>query len=125
MWRWTRRIALGLTFLLVAAAFVGFVYQWAATRSDLAGTRPPGQLVDVGGHRLHLWCIGSGQPVVVHDAGLGGTALAGTGIKSEIATFTKVCTYDRAGMGFSDPGPMPRTSRQIAKELAALLERAI
>ena len=97
MWRWTRRIALGLTFLLV----------------------------DVGGHRLHLWCIGSGQPVVVHDAGLGGTALAGTGIKSEIATFTKVCTYDRAGMGFSDPGPMPRTSRQIAKELAALLERAI
>ena len=124
MWRWTKRIALGLLSLSVVAAVLGFVYQWETTRRDLAATPPPGQLVDVGGHRLHLWCIGSGQPVVIHDSGIGGDALAWTDIKPEIASFTRICTYDRAGMGYSDPGPMPRTSRQIASELAVLLERA-
>ena len=124
MWRWTKRIVMGLVGLVVMLVGLGVVYQWAATRADLAATPPPGELVDVGGHRLHLWCVGDGRPVVVHDGGIGGNALAWTAIKPDIAAFTRICTYDRAGMGYSDPGPMPRTSRQVANELAVLLERA-
>ena len=122
MWRWTKRLVGGFVWLLVMVAGIGFVYQWAATRRDLAATPPPGRLVDVGGHRLHVWCTGSGWPAVIHESGLGGGAFAWVEIKPDVARFTQVCTYDRAGIGYSDPGPMPRTSRQIATELAALLE---
>jgi pimeloyl-ACP methyl ester carboxylesterase len=124
MWRWAKRIAGGVFALLVIAGSAGFVYQLIAERRDLAATRPPGQLVDIGGYRLHIWCAGSGQPAVLYDSGLGGDAFALTNAKAEIAAFTTVCTYDRAGMGYSDSGPMPRTSRQIATELALLLERS-
>ena len=103
---------------------LGFGYQWVATRSDLATTPPPGRLVDVGGHRLHIWCTGSGGPAVIYESGLGGGAFGWTSVKPEVAKFTEVCTYDRAGMGYSDSGPMPRTSRQIASELAVLLEKS-
>jgi pimeloyl-ACP methyl ester carboxylesterase len=65
-----------------------------------------------------------GSPAVVYDAGLGGTALALRDAKPLVADFARICTYDRAGMGFSDPGPLPRTSGQIASELAVLLERS-
>lgn len=74
MWRWTRRLTVGLVLLLVVAATGGAVFQWVASRNDLAATPPPGRMVDVGGHRLHIWCIGSGDPVVVLDAGLGGSS---------------------------------------------------
>ena len=53
---------------------LGAAYQWLATRRDLAATPPPGQLVDIGGYRLHLWCIGAGAPAVVLESGLGGGA---------------------------------------------------
>ena len=81
--------------------------------------------MDVGGHRLHIWCTGSGGPAVIYESGLGGGAFGWTSVKPEVAKFTEVCTYDRAGMGYSDSGPMPRTSRQIASELAVLLEKAV
>jgi pimeloyl-ACP methyl ester carboxylesterase len=119
--KWFVGIGIGLVVLAVS---IGAAYQWLFEHRDLAATPPPGNLVDVGGHRLHLWCIGSGDPAVVYDAGLGGTSLAFADAKLLIADFTRVCTYDRAGMGFSDPGPLPRTSRRIASELSALLERS-
>jgi pimeloyl-ACP methyl ester carboxylesterase len=124
MWRWTRRILVGLfgLFMLVAAA--GATYQWVATRQELASTPPPGQLVDVGGHRLHLWCTGAGSPPVILEAGLGGSSADWGFVQPEIARFTRVCSYDRAGMGYSDPGPSPRTARRIAEELATLIDRS-
>ncbi|HVR69302.1 MAG TPA: hypothetical protein VMT87_00540, partial [Vicinamibacteria bacterium] len=70
MWRWTRRALVGLCGLVIAAAAAGATYQWLATRRDLAGHPPPGRVVDVGGHRLHIWCMGSGSPAVVLEAGL-------------------------------------------------------
>ena len=84
----------------------------------------PGSLVDVGGFRLHLNCAGDGSPAVVFDAALGGSSLSWSLVQPEIATFTRACSYDRAGFGWSDAGPMPRTAGRIADELRTLLSRA-
>lgn len=125
--RWPIRIFLGLIGLLLVPALAGATYQWFASRNDLAATPPPGELIDVGGHRLHLWCTSSVKPripSVLFDSGLGGDAFDWTRVAPEVAKFTQACTYDRAGMGYSDPGPTPRTSGQIAEELTALIQNS-
>src|SRR5258708_34430660 len=76
----------------------------------------PGKLVAVNGFRLNLYCMGSGSPAVVFDSGWEDWAPAWSKVQPEVAKFTRVCGYDRAGAGFSDPGPMPRTSVRIARE---------
>jgi pimeloyl-ACP methyl ester carboxylesterase len=85
---------------------------------------PPGTLVDVGGFRLHVLCAGSGGPSVVLDAALGGSSVSWSLVQPRLAELTRTCSYDRAGFGWSDPGPLPRTARRIAGELHTLLERA-
>ena len=124
MWRWTKRILVGFGGLLAIAALGGATYQWTATRRDLARTPAPGRLVDIGGHRLHIWCSGSGTPSVILETGLGGSSADWGFVQPEVAGFTQVCSYDRAGMGYSDPGPSPRTTRRMTYELAQLLDRA-
>jgi len=84
----------------------------------------PGQLVDAGGFRLNLYCMGGGSPTVVFDSGWGDWAPAWSKVQPEIAKWTRACSYDRAGAGFSDPGPMPRTSVHIAEELRTALHHA-
>jgi len=84
----------------------------------------PGQLVSVNGFRLNLYCMGSGSPTVVFDSGWGDWAPAWSKVQPEIAKWTRACSYDRAGEGFSDPGPMPRTSVHIAEELRTALHHA-
>jgi len=79
--------------------------------------------VDVGGHSLHIWCTGSGAPSVILESGLGGSSFGWGLVQPEIAKFTRVCSYDRAGLGYSDPGPTPRTARRMASELSQLLDR--
>ena len=121
MWRWTKRAlagVIGLAFIAALGAALGAAYQWLATRRDLAATPPPGQLVDIGGYRLHLWCMGAGAPAVVLESGLGGGAFTWPQVQKETAMFTRVCAYDRAGLGCSDPSPEPRTSGRIAQELS-------
>src|SRR5688500_2523168 len=88
---------------------------------------PPGRLVDVGGWRLHLNCTGDarpGQPIVILEAGLGDFSVEWSLVQPEVAKFARVCSYDRAGDGWSEIGPHPRTFRQIVYELHAALERA-
>jgi pimeloyl-ACP methyl ester carboxylesterase len=121
MRRWTKRIFVVPGGFLVIATLSCGTFQWLATRQDLAATPPPGQLVDIGGYGLHLWCTGDGAPAVILDAGLGGTSAGWGFVQPDVARFTRVCSYDRAGMGYSDSGPSPRTARRIAKELAELL----
>src|SRR6478672_4539051 len=87
-----------------------------STPADLVYAQP-GQLVSVDGFRLNLYCMGSGSPTVVFDSGWGDWAPAWSKVQPEIAKWTRACSYDRAGTGFSDPGPMPRTSVHIAEEL--------
>ena len=84
----------------------------------------PGQLVSVGTHKLNLYCMGKGSPAVVFDSGWEDWAPAWSKVQPEVAKFTRVCSYDRAGAGFSEPGPMPRTSVRIAEELRTALHKA-
>jgi pimeloyl-ACP methyl ester carboxylesterase len=83
-----------------------------------------GRLVSLGTHRLHLRVEGQGRPAVVFDAALGGSSLSWTYVEPAVAEFTTACTYDRAGFGWSDAGPMPRTVERIAGELHELLVAA-
>jgi pimeloyl-ACP methyl ester carboxylesterase len=85
---------------------------------------PPGRLIDIGTHRLHLHCAGQRPPTVVFDAALGGSSLSWSLVHPAVACFTRACTYDRAGFGWSDAGPLPRTAGRIADELHHLLQRA-
>ena len=122
-----RRIGWGLTALaglIVVLALVGASYEAIAAAGDARRYPALGQLVDVGGYRLHIQCVGVGSPTVVLDAGLGGSSLDWSLVQSELGSTTRVCAYDRAGMGWSDPGPQPRTPRQIAAELHTLLANA-
>jgi pimeloyl-ACP methyl ester carboxylesterase len=122
-----RGVACGLGVVLaviVALALVGAGYEAVVATGDTGRYPPPGQLVDVGGYRLHIECVGAGSPTVVLDAGLGGTSLDWSLVQTDIGHTTRVCAYDRAGMGWSDPGPQPRTPAQIAFELHTLLANA-
>jgi pimeloyl-ACP methyl ester carboxylesterase len=83
----------------------------------------PGRFVDVGTHRLHISCAGHGAPTVVFDSALAGSVLSWIFVQPEVATFTQTCSYDRAGHGWSEAGPMPRTLSRIADELHTLLQR--
>jgi len=101
------------------------------TASGQADTIPPipapGRMVDLGGWRVHLNCTGtrpSGQPLVVLEAGAGGFSVDWSLVQPEVARFARVCSYDRAGMGWSELGPRPRTERQIVWELHTLLAKA-
>jgi pimeloyl-ACP methyl ester carboxylesterase len=85
---------------------------------------PPGKLIDMGGYRLHINCEGTGTPTVILDAGLGDWSTHWTAVQSLLKADTQVCSYDRAGYGWSDPGPRPRDSQRIVTELHSLLEKA-
>ena len=85
---------------------------------------PPGRLIDIGTHRLHLHCAGDQFPSVIFDAALGGSSLSWSLVHPAIARITRACTYDRAGFGWSDAGPLPRTAGRIADELYEVLRRA-
>jgi pimeloyl-ACP methyl ester carboxylesterase len=125
MWRWVKRTLVGLCALIGVGVSAGAAYQWIATRRDLAANPPPGRFVDVGGHRLHILCTGSGEPTVVLESGLGGAGTVGWSlVQPEVSKFARVCSYDRAGLGYSDPGPSPRTARRVVQELRLLLDHS-
>lgn len=92
--------------------------------ANTAPFAPPGRLVSIGPHRLHLYCLGSGSPVVLFDAALGGSSLSWTFVQPAVAGVTTACVYDRAGFGWSDAGPIPRTASRLADELHALIAAA-
>ena len=73
---------------------------------------------------MNVLCQGTGTPVVILEAGAGGSTLDWRRVQRTLARSTRVCAYDRAGMGFSDPGPMPRTSEAVVADLAALVKAA-
>jgi pimeloyl-ACP methyl ester carboxylesterase len=98
-----------------------------AQDSSRAPFPPPGRLIDVGGWKLHLDCIGAktgSQPTVILESGIGDFSVEWSLVQPGVAKFARVCSYDRAGDGWSEMGPFPRTYRQIVYELHTLLERA-
>src|ERR671910_1863024 len=125
--RFMRRIGRALLWLIVALlvlAVAGAIYQAIATERAERAYPPPGQMVGVGGHSLHINCVGRGSPTVVLDAGSGGFSAQWVRVQREVSNTTRVCAYDRAGMGWSEMGPEPRDARQISSELHTLLSKA-
>jgi len=105
-----------------ACLFLGMPSTECAAAGDDIYARP-GQLVSVKGTRLNLYCLGTGSPAVVFDSGWEDWAPVWTIVQAQVANWTRACSYDRAGAGFSDAGPMPRTSVRIADELHNALHK--
>jgi pimeloyl-ACP methyl ester carboxylesterase len=89
-----------------------------------AAYSPRGEMVDVGGYRMHIYCLGSGSPTVILDAGLGDFSPIWDLVQPRVAQSVRVCAYDRAGLGWSERGPHPRTVQNIVGELHTLLAEA-
>ncbi|HSL47312.1 MAG TPA: alpha/beta hydrolase [Anaerolineales bacterium] len=120
---WFKRGLLSLLILILFLPASGAAYQFLATRSDQRTYLPDGQLTNVGGYMLHIHCTGQGSPTVLLEGGLGGTSLDWSLVQPELSADTRVCSYDRAGLGWSEHNPSgaPRTSSQIVQELHTLL----
>lgn len=82
-----------------------------------------GRFVPMDTHRLYMYCTGEGSPTVVFDSGIGGSSLEWMEVQNRLQGTLRTCAYDRAGYGWSDPGPAPRTTEQVASELRVMLER--
>jgi hypothetical protein len=95
---WLGYVSLRLFSFLLAIAAAGAAYQWFENSRDRHKYPAPGQLVDVGGYRMHLYCFGMGSPTVVLDSGLSDSYLSWYKVQPEVAQFTRVCSYDRAGL---------------------------
>ena len=95
----------------------------AVLAQTASAPRPTGKLVDLGGHRLHLYCTGKGSPTVVVENGLGDFSFDWILVQDRVSRFARICTYDRAGYAWSDPGPKPRTFAQINLELRDALAK--
>lgn len=120
-----RRIGKGLlTALLGLAALVaaGATYQHVCSARDSRRLPPRGRFHDLGSHRLHYVCEGSGEPTVWLEAGLPRTSLDWVLVQPGLAQLTRTCSYDRAGYGHSDPGPGPRDAQRLAGELLSLTD---
>jgi pimeloyl-ACP methyl ester carboxylesterase len=122
--RWFRYIAAGIFILFILLAITGAVYQSISSARDRQAHPMPGQLIDVGGYKMHIDCAGQGTPAVILDSGLGDSYISWRQVQPLIMQFTRVCSYDRAGLGYSDASPHPRISKDIAEELHTLLHNA-
>jgi len=120
----TRRWLVYPLLMVLALASIGGGYETVRESIDATAYPPPGQLIDVGGHRLHLNCTGSGSPTVVLEPGLGEVSSAMGWIAPVVARDTRVCVYDRAGRGWSDPADGPQDAVQTATDLHTLLDHA-
>ena len=121
---WFRRIVRGVLLVVLVLAAAGMIYENIFEARDRRFNPMPGKLVDVGGYKMHIDCAGEGSPTVVLDSGLGDTYVSWRKVQPQIAKFTRVCSYDRAGIGYSDSSSQPRTSKVMAGELHGLLQAA-
>jgi pimeloyl-ACP methyl ester carboxylesterase len=111
----------GLAVLALAAA--GTIYQAIGSARNARRFPPPGQLVEVSDHRLHAVCVGHGTPTVVLESAIAASSLSWARVQPEVARFTSVCAYDRAGLAWSDASTAPCTVARIVDELHALLTK--
>jgi pimeloyl-ACP methyl ester carboxylesterase len=123
--RWTGRIALVVLILLLGLVTFLLIRE-AITRSKYrAEYPPPGRMVSLETHDIHLYCVGTGSPTVVFESDLDQYgSLSWDSVQGEIGKFTRACSYNRAGIMWSEPGPRPRDGETIATELAAVLDAA-
>jgi pimeloyl-ACP methyl ester carboxylesterase len=121
---WFRIVVFVVVGVGVFIAAAGFFYENILESRDRRFHPMPGELVDVGSYKMHIDCMGQGTPTVIFDSGLGDAYISWRKVQPSVAQFTKACSYDRAGLGYSDASPLPRTSKNIAEELHTLLYKA-
>jgi pimeloyl-ACP methyl ester carboxylesterase len=123
--RWVAWILLVVLCLFLGLVIYMLVRESFARNKYLAEYPAPGQVVDLKTHNIHLYCVGSGSPTVVFESDLDQYgSLSWNSVQGEVGKFTRACSYDRAGIMWSEPGPLPRDGEQIASELAAVLDVA-
>jgi pimeloyl-ACP methyl ester carboxylesterase len=112
--------------IVVGIVLIGWTWRRGAKAKAALAAKypPPGKLVDVGGYRLHINCQGQGDPTVVIEAANGDFSLGWGLVQREVAKFTRICTYDRAGLGWSERSPQPRSAHDIVEGLHTLLARS-
>jgi pimeloyl-ACP methyl ester carboxylesterase len=118
------RVGLALLSLLATALVGGGIYQRVAELRDDDRHPPPGELHSVDGRSMHIRCRGSGSPTIIVEQGIGGPSIDWNDINARMSRTTRVCDYDRAGMGHSEPAYRPTRSTEVAKNLNALLRAA-
>lgn len=123
-WRIVRRTGLGLLLLLVVLGGAGALWNALAIRHHRDAYPPPGKLYAVSGHLMHLYCSGEGSPTIVLESGLGEDFTVWAKVQPALSRTTRVCSYDRAGFGWSESQPGMRDSNAIADQLHALLRAA-
>ena len=120
-----KRIVLGIVLLISACLFlllVGSYFAGQSARADLAAQNPPpGKLVDIGGRRLHLNCVGEGSPTIILEAGLNEFSVQWAVIQEVLQATNRVCSYDRAGLGWSDVTDEPLTVDRAVSDLHKVL----
>jgi pimeloyl-ACP methyl ester carboxylesterase len=106
---------------VVALGIAGIIYQSSGLARDARRFPPPGTFIDVGGHRLHVVCRGEGAPAVVLESAIAASSLSWSRVQPEVARFTRVCAYDRAGLGWSDEATARRTLARVVDDLHAVV----
>lgn len=128
LWRralkWALRVAFAIFALLTLAAIGGAVYQMVATTRDAREFPPPGEFVDIGGRSLHWVCRGEGSPTVILEAGAQDWSTGWERPQAELASLTRVCAYDRAGVGWSDSSDDPKDGSHMVSDLDRLMRAA-
>ena len=123
--RWLRIAALSLIGLIAVLLLTGFIYERIERTRDAHRVSPQiGRSYTVNGHSMNLYCSGSGSPTVVFEAGGNAPGYAWTSVQPQISQFTRACWYDRAGVGWSGPPAVVRTSSNMADDLHELLRAA-
>ena len=124
LWKQTKRITTGLFILIFVLTALTYAAGVIVKRNLMEKYPAPGQLINVGGFRMHIHCTGEGSPTVILAAGLDDFSIFWSQVQPEIAKITRVCSYDRAGLGWSEASPSLRTSGNMVEELHALLTNA-
>jgi pimeloyl-ACP methyl ester carboxylesterase len=119
-----RRLLVTAGVLILLAVLIGATYEGIATALERRRYPHPGRLIDVGGYQLHLYCTGRGSPTVILEAPATGMSATWAWVQTDVAKMTRVCSYDRSGLGWSEAGDAPFTPQAVAPELNALLATA-
>jgi pimeloyl-ACP methyl ester carboxylesterase len=120
-WRFTKGVLIVAIVLAGAGALVGSAYQAIGERADAEAYPPPGDLVSIGSHRMHMHCVGEGSPTILLDAGAGGWSMHWWAYQEPLSDTNRVCTFDRSGLGWSEEGPGAYDGGAISREVHELL----
>ena len=124
MFQPVRRVLVVTGVVILLLVLIGATYQGVATALERRRYPHPGRLIDVGGHQLHLYCVGRGSPTVILEAPATAMSAAWAWVQPEVAETTRICSYDRAGLGWSEAGDAPFAPQAVPPELNALLMKA-